>query len=163
MPVGLRGAGKRRDRARADDAVGLQAGLGLRRLDDRHQLLAVGLAVREPGQQLAILAAHLVVEIACDEMEQLCELGIGLAGLQQQLGVDDDVVLGAGVQRLELDPQRPVFGVLRDAATPANRARSPSRRSAFKRRHHVERLCRKVVIAGNAVRIDAAALRHRWT
>ena len=110
----------------------------------------------ERAEQLAIVAAHLVVEVAGDEMEELGKLRIGLARLQQQRGIDDDVVLGAGVQRLELDAQRLVLVVVRmPRLQPA--ARVGRERQNLQRRHHVERLFRKIVVAGDLVRVDAAA------
>ena len=147
--LGLRRASERGHRARADDAVGFQAGLGLRGLDDRHQFVAIGLAVDRSRKHLAIVAAHLVVEIAGDQVQELGQFRIGLAGLQQQLGIDDDIVLGAGVQRLEFDAQRLVFGVVRmPRFEPA--ARVGRKRQDFQRADHVERLFRKIVVAGDA-------------
>ncbi len=145
-----------RDRTRADDAVGLQADLGLGGLDDRHQILAIGFTIDGAREQLAVVAAHLVVEIAGDKMKNLGEFGIALARLEQQLGIDDDFVLGAGVQRLELDAQRPVLGVVGMASLePA--ARVGGQRQDLQRADHVERLFREIMIAGELVRIDAAA------
>src|SRR5690606_12998404 len=130
----------------ADDAVRLQPGPVLRGLDDRRQFLVVGFAAYRAGKQLAIFAAHLVVEIAGYEMQYLRELRIGLAWPEEKLGIDDNVVLGAGVQRLEFDAQRPVLGIVGvPRLEPA--ARVGRKRQYLQRLDAVERLFREIVVA----------------
>ena len=93
------------------------------------------------------------------DLQQFRQFGAGLARLQQKLGIDDDLVLLARLQRLQLDAQRLVFRVLRMPRI-RDRSRTSSRmRQRLQHTRHIKRLGREIVIAGNAVGIDAAGLR----
>ena len=70
---------------------GFRPALLLHCLDHRHQFGNIDFAVAEPGQDLAIVAAHLVIEIARDQRSSFGSSGLVSPGFNRQLRVDGTI------------------------------------------------------------------------
>src|SRR5690606_1923159 len=86
-------AGENADGASPDDPIGIELVFALGCLDERDELLRIGVAPGVRNEQRAVLFTKTLVGIAVDDAEDFREIRMAATGLQEKMRIDNDLVL----------------------------------------------------------------------